>query len=176
MKGNMKNNINAKRVALSGILGAFAVICLFLAAILPTGRLGFYTLSSFFIAVIIMEYGAKAGWLFYVATGILSFFIIPDKLGVLPYVFFFGIYGVVKYFIEKLDKFVPELLIKLVFFNLCLGAAYLLLRQIFADAIAIKLPWYALLAAAEAAFVFYDYLYSLFIAYYRDKLRKFLKI
>ena len=136
----MNNRINARRIALSGVLGALAVVCLFLAAYLPAGRMGFYTISSFFCGIIIIEFGGRAGWAFYTASSLLSLILVPDKLGIIPYIFFFGIYAIIKYYIEKLDNMLPEILLKLAFFNLCLGLAYLLVRQIFVYAVDVKLP------------------------------------
>lgn len=172
----MNNGINAKRIALSGVLGALAMVCLFLAAYMPAGRLGFYTISSFLCGIIIIEFGGRAGWAFYAATGLLSFILVPDKPGIVPYIFFFGIYAIIKYYIEKLDKIIPEILLKLAFFNICLGLAYLLVRQIFAYAVSVRLPWAVLIIAAEAVFIVYDYVFSRFAAYYSSKLRQHLKI
>lgn len=172
----MNNGSNAKRIALSGILGALSIVCLFLAAYLPAGRLGFYTVSSFLCGIIIIEFGGRAGWAFYAATGLLSLVLVPDKLGIVPYIMFFGIYAIIKYYIEKLGKMLPEVLLKLAFFNLCLGLAYLLVRQVFAYAVDTRLPWIILIIAAQGAFVVYDYVFSRLAAYYRLNLRKHLKI
>lgn len=172
----MNSGSNAKRIALSGILGALAIVCLFLAAYLPAGRLGFYAVSSFLCAIIIIEFGGGAGWAFYAATSLLSLMLVPDKLGIVPYIMFFGIYAIIKYYIEKLDKILSEVLLKLAFFNVCLGLAYLLVRQVFSYAVDSRLPWAVLIIAAEAAFVVYDYIFSRFAAYYSLDLRKHLKI
>ena len=79
--------MKAKIIALNGILGALAVVCLLLATIMPTGRISLYALSSFFIAVSIMESGIKAGWLF-AATSLAGFIVVPEKLALAPYVVF----------------------------------------------------------------------------------------
>lgn len=167
--------LNTKKIALNGILGALAIICLLLATILPTNRLSFYALSSFFIAIAIIENGSKAGWVFYAATSLLSLIIVPDKLGLVPYVIFFGIYGLVKYYIEKLDKLVFEYVLKFIYFNLCLGIALLFVSQLFSYNLTVKLPWWLLIIILEIVFFIYDYVYTMFIAYYRDKLKPRLK-
>jgi len=167
--------LKTKRVALNGILGAFAVICLVFAAVLPTNRISLYALSSFFVAVSIIESGVKSGWIFYAATSMLAFILVPNKLGIIPYVIFFGIYGIVKYYIEKLDKIVLEYVIKFVFFNICAGITALALRQLFSVDLTIALPWWAMAAALEIVFFLYDFVYTLFIRYYEEKLRKWVK-
>ena len=169
----MKNqSLNTRKIALNGILGALAVVCLLLATIMPTNRLSFYVLSSFFIAVAIIESGSKAGWLFYLATSLLSFIIVPDKLGLVPYVIFFGMYGLIKYYIEKLNKIVIEYVLKFVYFNICAGIAFIAVSELFGYGMTTKLPWWLLVIALEIVFFIYDFVYTLFINYYRAKFKR----
>jgi hypothetical protein len=173
---NMDNKYQSKKVALGGILAALAVICLFFAATLPTARLSLYALSSFFVSVVILEAGVKAGWLFYAATVIVSIIVIPDKIGVFPYVIFFGLYGIVKYYIEKLGKLIPEYIIKFAYFNACFFAAVFFLKELFMVEVAVKLPWGVIIAAFEIIFFIYDWVYTMFIDYYRNKIKTILKL
>lgn len=170
------NSTNTKKIALNGILGALAVICLLLATILPINRLSFYALSSFFMAVVIIENGIKAGWLFYAATSLLSLIIVPEKLGLVPYVIFFGIYGLVKFYIEKLDKLTIEYILKFVYFNICVGIALLSVSKLFDFSLTTEMPWWLLVIALEIVFFIYDFVYTLFINYYREKLKPRLKL
>ncbi len=164
-----------KRLALNGILGALAVICLLLANILPTNRISLYALSSFFISISIIENGIKAGWIFYGATCLLSFIVVPDKLGIVPYVIFFGLYGIVKFYIERLNRLVLEYILKFVYFNAFAGIAIAAFRGFFIFELSVALPIWLLAIAAEVVFFIYDFVYTLFINYYRDKLRDKLK-
>jgi hypothetical protein len=161
---------------LGGLFTALAVLAVFLATIIPTNRLSLYTLSSFFISVIIIESGVKTGYAFYAASSILALIIIPDKTGILPYVFFFGIYGMVKYYIEKLDKIIIEYILKFAWFNLCILVSVMLIKNFLMDSIKINFPWYVLIILFEVIFLIYDYIYTLFIHYYRDKLKKMLRL
>jgi hypothetical protein len=174
--GKMSRSFDTKKVTLNGILGALAVISLLLAAVLPTNRLSFYALSSFFVAITIIEYGIKAGWLLYAATALLSLIVLPDKLAIVPYVIFFGIYGIIKLYIERINKIVLEYILKVIYFNICLVAAYYFIKQVFFESIKINLPWWLLIIALEIVFIVYDYVYTLFIRYYREKLQKVLKL
>ena len=168
-------SINAKRIALIGILGALAVITVLFAALMPTGRLSLYALSSFYVSIVIMEYGIGSGWLFYVVTALLSLIVVPDKIGVLPYVLFFGVYGIIKMYIEKIRKLAVEILLKLLYFNISIGICYILAKEILFGEISINISWWALIVILEVVFIVYDYVYSLFIQYYDDRLRKILK-
>jgi hypothetical protein len=173
MKGN---SLDTKKIALNGILGALAVICLLLATVLPTNRLSFYALSSFFIAVSIIESGVRAGWIFYLASSLLALIIVPEKLGIIPYVIFFGLYGLVKYYIEKLDKIIIEYILKFVYFNISAGIAVLTISSLFGIEMSVKLPWWLLIIALEIVFLIYDFVYTLFINYYREKLKPKMKL
>ena len=170
------HSLNTKMIAFNGILGALAVVCLLLASVLPTNKLSFYALSSFFMAVVIIESNIRAGWLFYLATSLLSLIIVPEKLSLVPYVIFFGLYGIVKYYIEKLNKLLLEYILKFVYFNICMGIALLFVSKLFGYDLTVKLPWWLLIIALEIVFFIYDFVYTLFINYYRDKLKPRLKL
>ncbi len=171
----MRNN--TKKIALSGIMSAIVVLCLLFATIMPTGKLSFYVLSSFFVSVIIMEYGTKPGWVFFIITNLLAYIMIPNKIRIIPYTVFFGVYGILKYYIERFNNIVLEYILKYTYFNACLAIAIILLKEIIAKGITInniKFPLWAVIILLEVIFIIYDYVYTLFIQYYRQKLRRFL--
>ncbi|HEX3029347.1 MAG TPA: hypothetical protein VHT34_08600 [Clostridia bacterium] len=172
MTQNM-NNFSSKKIALSGMLLALVIIALYLASFLP-GKLSLYALSSFLVAVIIIEFNVKAGWIFYIASCLLSL-IIPDKLSILPYILFFGIYGIIKMYIEMLRKIIIEYILKLLFFNTFLLAAFLMLQKL--DLIPAKLqgmPIWIAAAVLQLVFLLYDYIYTMFIQYYCNRIKKFI--
>ena len=163
--------LKAKTIALGGILGALAVICLLLADVLPASKISLYALSSFFISVIIIEMGVRAGWIFYAATSLLGFVVVPDRISILPYVLFFGAYGIIKFYIEKLDRIVIEYILKLIFFNACAGIMLFAAGSLLDAGPVIAFSWWWLVIAGEIIFLVYDIVYTLFINYYRNKLR-----
>ncbi|MCX7843523.1 MAG: hypothetical protein N2489_10725 [Clostridia bacterium] len=169
-------NSLSKKLSLSGILLALTVITLFVESIAPTNRLSLYALSSFFIAVVIIEAGVKAAWSFYFASCILSFIIVQSKIELIPYAVFFGVYGIIKLYIEKINNIVIEYLLKLLFFNLVAILSFLMLKELILPGFRLPLPWWIVLLAAEAAFIVYDYVYSLAIGFYLNRLKKILKI
>lgn len=169
-------SFNTRRMALTGILGALAVVTVFLAAVMPTGRLSLYCLSSFYVSVVIMEYRTGSGWLFYVATSLLSLIVVPDKISVIPYLLFFGVYGIVKWYAERIRKLGIEIALKLLYFNVSVGICYILAKEVLFSDVSIPAQWWALIAILEAVFLIYDYVYTLFIKYYNDRLRRLLKI
>ncbi len=171
----MNNGSRVKRITLSGILLAFTVICVFLAAVLPTSKLSLYALSSLFISVIIIEFGTKAGWVFYLASAILSALLVP-RLEVIPFMVFFGVYGLIKLYIERLSSRVAEYVLKLAYFNICLILGLFFLKEIILNGVNLSAPVYIVAAVLEVVFVIYDYIYTLFIRFYGTQLKQRLRL
>lgn len=166
-----RRNSSAKSIAISGIFLALTIITLYAESIMPTGKLSLYCLSSFFVSFIIVELGVNAGWLFYIASSLLSFIIIPDKLALMPYFVFFGNYAVIKCYTERTRFRVIEYILKLVFFNLCLILAVYLAKVVFLQTIEVKPPWILVVLGLQIVFVLYDYIFTLVINYYGRRIR-----
>ena len=160
----------SKKIAYTGILLALNIILLLLSNIIPTNTVFFMGLASFLISIVIMEYGFKLGILFYIASSVLSFLVLPNKAQWLIYVFTFGIYGLIKYLVEKDRPFYIDILLKLVYANLSILSLYFMLKGI----IYIPINIFTILVF-QFAFLIYDYVYTLFIDYYETKLRKIIK-
>ena len=114
----------SRKVAYSGILLALNIILLILVNIIPMNTLFLLGLASLPIAIVIMEYGPKAGILFYIGSVLLSFMIMANKAQWILYVFTFGIYGLVKYIIEKDRSFIQEYILKLLVANILIIFVY----------------------------------------------------
>lgn len=173
---NNKNSLSTKRLSVSGILISLTVIVLFLATSLPINKLSLFALSSFFVAVIIIEFGVGLGWVFYFSSCLLAFIVVPNKIELIPYLLFFGAYGILKFYIEKLNKILLEYILKLAIFNAYMLVSLLIIKKFFLDNINLNLPWWIIITGVEAAFIIYDYVYTLFIQYYKEKLKKIIKI
>ncbi|MDD2497445.1 MAG: hypothetical protein PHT78_06405 [Desulfitobacteriaceae bacterium] len=172
---NAVKNSPAKRTAYGGVLAACALIFLFLATILPTNRIFFYGLSSVFIAVMILEYGTTAGWMFYVVTSLLALIIIPHKLRLIPYILVLGHYGVFKTLIERLHNRFFEAILKLVVLNIGFLLAYLTVTTLFK--INIKFPFHPafIIIAVQPLFLVYDFVFTLCIRFYLDRIKPNIK-
>ena len=167
--------LKTKRTAMSGLLLALAIIFLYAESILPTARLSLYALSSFMVSIIIINYSAKVGWIFYIASCLLALIVIPDKIGIIPYVAFFGVYGIIKFYIEKLGKRLPEYLLKLLFYNLVLVLGLLFMREFLFESVKFSGSLWILAVLSEIVFLIYDYVYSLFIGFYTSRLSRYFK-
>ena len=176
----MKDQLIGKKVALGGIITALSVMCMYLSAVVPTGKLTLWAISSMFTLAMVIEFGPGAALVTYAATTVLSFFIVPNPIVIIPYAIFFGYYGIIKYYIEKLHHLVWEWVIKILFFNVFLGLLYLAVlylpefRRLVENA-NIRYAMWVTIVLAEIAFIVYDYGYSLMVGYYRNRLRKMLR-
>ncbi|HZK34389.1 MAG TPA: hypothetical protein VFD33_03665 [Bacillota bacterium] len=162
----------ARTMALGGVFTALSLLALFAISYMPNSRLFFYAASSLFISFMVVEAGIGAGWVFYLATSILSLLLIPNKLLVIPYAGFFGIYGLAKYYIESIKKPVVEYLLKGIFFIICISGLYLLFTNALLIDFASQIPIYYLLALLIILFYIYDYLYTRFLSFYINNFRK----
>lgn len=161
----------SKKIAYSGILLGLNIILLLLSNIIPINTIFFMGLASLIISIVIMEYGSKTGILFYIASVILSFIVIHNKAQWIIYICTFGVYGLVKYIIEKGRPIYIEIILKLVFANMIVVCLYLILKTVVIIPINI-----ITIILFQVAFLVYDYVYSLFIEYYNEKLKRIMKI
>lgn len=162
-----------KIVALGGVMLALSITTIFLAGLIPGVELTLYALSSFYTAVIIIETKAGGGWIFYIASCLLSLVMIPNKTALLPYIIFFGIYGLAKYYIEKIRNQVIEVILKLLFFNSSFGLGIYFFKDLLLGNIHMPdYPQLILIAGAELMFLLYDAIFTMLIAFYNKRLRR----
>jgi hypothetical protein len=166
----------AHRASLTAMFAAMSLVFLYLASILPTMRFVAYFLSSVFVMGLVLEEEIGLAWLMFVVVSLLSLLLMPNMLRVVPYVLFFGHYGIGKYYIQTRvkDKVVGYVL-KLLYYNVALVLMYLLARQIIEqDLLRLGVGLWLVLIGAEAAFVLYDYLFTKVTAYYFNNIRRLL--
>ncbi len=161
----------SKKVAYGGILLGINLVLLLLINIISINTLFLMGIASLLISIIIMEFGPKTGIAFYIGSLILSFIIMTNKAQWVIYSLTFGIYGLIKYYIERDIPIYIEYILKLLFVNLAIVIVYFLLKSF----IYIKLNLFILIGL-NIIFLVYDKVYSSFIEYYNEKLRKILKI
>lgn len=162
---------NTRKLALAGIMTGITIIILFFAMVIPNLKLALYGLASLPMAVVVIECDKRTGLLFYIATGVLSFILLPDKVAALPYIVVLGLYGLVKSGAESTKNAVTQWLIKLIYFNAALGIYLWLVVQIFMPNITFPIPLWILIIGAEALFVAYDFIYSYCVAFYEKSIR-----
>lgn len=166
---------NSTYIAKGGLLTAISVILVYLSGIVPLNKTYLLTLSSFVIPLAVIITNEKIAFITYISTALLSFLICGFKGTVLSYMIFFGLYGLVKYYIEKTKKLPVEIILKLLFFNLCLLILFLLYSLFFPELLKIKFNLYLIIVGIQVIFLIYDYLLTLFINYINKYILKALK-
>lgn len=157
----------SKKIAYSGIILALNLILLILINIIPMNTIFLMGLASLLVSIIIMEYGPKNGFIFYIASIFLGFIVITNKFQWILNTFTFSIYGLIKYFIERDRPIYIEYILKILFANIAIFIVYLILKPF----VYIPINLFTILTF-EILFIVYDHVYSLFIEYYNTKLKK----
>lgn len=163
----MKSN----NITQSGIIIALTLAILYSTSLLPISTLSILTLASCLIPISLIRTSLKSTILVYLASSILSFFLVPINISIL-YTLFFGVYGIIKFFIEKLNNIILEIILKLSVFNILLFTIYVIFKMF----IGFKLNFSILLfvAAAQIIFLIYDYALTIVISYFYNRINKLL--
>ena len=78
-------HIKAKTMAFGGLLLALAVVCMALGSIIETSTLFLLAAASFFVGIVIREFGLRVGAAFYIAAVLLGGITAPNKFYVLTF-------------------------------------------------------------------------------------------
>jgi len=170
MFGSRRTLRGAQRITLSAMTISLTLVCIYLAGIVPAGRLGFLFLSSVFVAGLMVEREPLLAIFAFVGTSLLGVLIIQDKLLILPYIFLFGHFGIAKEYLERIKDRVLCWAVKLLYFNATLALMYFFaLGVLFPN---ISFPVYWLIIPAQLVFIVYDWLYTRVVHFYIERIRR----
>lgn len=171
----------AKKITLSAMAVALGVVFLVVGSAWQTLDLSLAALASLLVVFVYIEIGSPFTWLVWLATTLAAFMFFPGSIVWLEYFAVFGIYPILKAYIERLPR-VLWLVVKLAYINAMLVA------MIFAVRIILGMPFFAgdlwivnaaLYLVMNVAFVAYDLFLTviirLYMSKYRHRFRKFLK-
>lgn len=174
-------HVNAKKIAVSGMMLALTVVCLLLGGILESNTLFLLAAASYFVGIIYREYKARLAAAFYLAGVLLGFLLAPNKLYVLTYAAM-GLYillseGVWEWMGKKVTVETQRTymcliwLVKYLLFNLFYIPAVLLMQDLlFGKKLSITLTVIAL-AAGQVGLFLYDCAYRYVQSSIWNKLR-----
>lgn len=152
---------------------ALSVIFLLVANFLPV-RVALLFISSIIIGVCILKYQSTTAIITFFATGIISFFLVENKLLSLAYVIIFGNYPILKLYIEKIRNLVVEYILKVILWAIELFGAYIVFCAFgYNDILNQALVWYCV--AGVIIFFAYDLLFGMFINGFFKTYGKFFK-
>jgi hypothetical protein len=171
-----KMNPESYTLSLAGMMTALSLLFLYLAAILPTARLSMYAVASLFSITLCIEQRTIYALIMFIAVSGLALLIVPNITIALPYIMFFGHYGIAKFHIEKLKDKIFAFVLKLAYFNAFLILMYFVTRAVLLDSVPdfLKDNFWIFLAVAQGVFIVYDFLYSKLASLYFNRFRKFL--
>lgn len=148
------------KVALGGIMASLSLVFMFL-TIFPYATYALPAIAGAVLIPVVIELGAKWGWLVYAAVALLSLFIVPTVEPKMMFIAFFGYYPVLKSSLERIRLRSVEWIIKFAVFNAAMIAAYFLMMTVMGlDSIDMELfgvdvPW-IFLGIGNVVFLIYD--------------------
>jgi hypothetical protein len=164
-----------RALTLTGILSGFIVLCLYAQSIAPTAVPVFWC-SRFsggrHFPARRLALGARR------PGGLVdnSFFLVPDKLGLVPFALLFGPYPLLKNLVERLNRLWLEWVLKLAGFGLLVGVGYALFSPLVPERLRTGAAPVVVVLALVVGFVVYDLLYTGWIQFFllrvKPKLRR----
>ena len=168
---------STKKLTLSAIIVALGAVIRTVGALFEVLDLTTCCFASLLVMFIYMEIGSPYTWLVWICTSLAVFLIAPGRFVWAEYLFIFGIYPILKAYIERLPRRL-WLFIKAAFFALVVGGAILVCELLLGvpffevDATWMKAGLCLVIAVAAAA---YDMFLTVMIRFYIFKLRPRIK-
>ena len=176
--------MNSRDMALGGVLVALTSIILYMTSVIPTSTLTILTIASALIPICIIRSNVKTAIFVYFASSLISFFLVKINTSLL-YFIFFGVFGIIKFLIERLRNGMVEMILKLIFFNISFFIGFIVMQNVLglniiaglkevifnvfnisSKNIATILLW----LIAQPVFLIYDYAMTLIITFYMEKI------
>lgn len=178
--------MKASEVTLGGILISITIIILYSTYVLPISTISVLTMASAIVPICIIKRNIKTALFVFVATSIISFFILPINIWLL-YTLIFGGYGIIKYLIERMRKDILESILKFIYFNIIFFLGVILskivlgidtlqvFRSIIESYININNNFIVIIMSWliwQVVFFLFDYALTLIISFYIDRFHK----
>ena len=162
-----------KKITLSAMMVALGTAMMVLGAAIDVLDLSVCAISSMLVVFVYLEIGSYYPWLVWICTSLASALIYPGSIIWAEYLLVFGIYPLIKAYIEKLPKW-SWLIVKLVYINAIIWALFGICEGLLgipffdADGTGMLIAIYLLM---NVAFIMYDVFISVMVRFYYDKLR-----
>ncbi|HIX47982.1 MAG TPA: hypothetical protein H9981_03035 [Candidatus Mediterraneibacter caccavium] len=171
-------HVKARTLAFGGLLLALTVVFMALGSIIETSTLFLLAAASYFVGIVVREFGLRAGAAFYIAAVLLGFITAPNKFYVLTFAamgfYIWGIEAVWRW-LEKRPQYRNRRMIfwisKYVIFNIVYIPIVIAFREmLFARAVSDTMMIIVVLGGQIALFI-YDRAYDYVQAHLWGKLR-----
>ncbi|MDO4543002.1 MAG: hypothetical protein Q4C01_00500 [Clostridia bacterium] len=170
----------SKKISLSAMIIALNVLFLYASEVVPFSRLIFAFLTSLFVYILVGERQFLFAWLSFLATAILAFLLLPDRMSWFFYVALIGHFGIVRqFFCDKVNIVWLRSILTVLYCNIGFALASFCLWQLTEVSILTMLPnvhIVLLVILAQICFFVLDLIYNLCIAFYNKRIRKWLVV
>ena len=162
-----------KKITLSARATALGAVIMLLGSVIETLDLTVCALASLLVVFIYLEIGSYYPWLVWICTTLTTALIYSGSLVWIEYFLIFGIFPLIKAYIEKLPKW-SWLIVKLGYINVMIWAIFAVCELLLGipffgeDSPVMKIVLYVLI---NVAFVAYDFFITVMVRFYYDKLR-----
>ena len=162
-----------KKVTLSSMMVALSVVVMVLGAVIDVLDLSACAMASLVMVFSYIELGSPYTFLIWICTTVLSAIIFPASMVWMEYLIVFGIYPLLKAYIERLPRIFwwP---VKLVYINAVIWLLIYFVDLVFGtpflegDTVWLRVATYVLI---NVAFVAYDLFIVVMVRFYYDKIR-----
>ena len=164
---------STKKVTVSAMTTALGSALMAVGAVWEVADIALAVAASFLAIVILIEVGSPYTWLVWLTTSLITFLFFPASTVWMLYLVF-GVFPIIKYYIEKLKR--PFwILVKLIYANLGIVGLIYAFEFIFGTPVFgtdILLLKVAIYVACNFAFLAYDRLLTVIIRLYVGKYRQ----
>ena len=167
---------DTKKLTLSAMLTALGVVIMLLGAVIETLDLSVGAIASLIVVFVFVEIGKPYHWLVWICTSLITALIYPGSALWIEYLLIFGIYPILKAYIERLPRW-SWWPVKLVYINAVVGLLALAMEKLLGipffedEGVWMRVLFWALL---NVAFVMYDIflrtLLRVYFAKYRERI------
>lgn len=162
-----------KKITISAMLVALGAAVMVLGAVVEVFDLTACAFASLVIVLVYLELGPPYTWLVWLCTSLVTALIYQGSLISLEYFSVFGLYPLIKAYIERLPKW-SWLVTKILYCNAVVWVLFFVSEKLLGipffgeEGIVMKVVIYVLL---NLAFVMYDIFITVMVRFYLEKLR-----
>ena len=162
-----------KKITLSAMTVALGTVFMIIGAVIDVLDLSVCAVASMLVVFIYLEIGGYYPWLVWICTSLATALLYPSSIIWAEYLLVFGIYPLIKAYIERLPKW-SWLIVKLVYINAVVCGLYLICERLLGipffedEGRILIIVTYVLM---NVAFVMFDLFITVMVRFYFDKLR-----
>ena len=167
------------QIAFSSMVTALSVVLMFLGGVFTVLTYIMPMISGVMMSLVKKTFGTSLAWVTYIATALLSVFLVPNRECMIMFVAFFGFYLIIKSGLDKIKLKPLCFVLKLLIFNALMSASQVALFYIFQipftdeETTTVFIILFAVLL--NLMFIIYDKFLEKLLILYERKLEKRIK-